>query len=322
MMEATPRTLRSMLAESKDSAELMVNLAYGAVFAHDPAMAAEVNGLWSKLTALVHRMRVVAVLAGRRAEEAQELASVLGIIGAIEDIGRDAVDIARVAAPPVGIPRILVAALCAREAAEHRLEAPLAPPEFVGDPAVIGLDHAVDVLVEMKTVSEVAVGLAYAALVVDDESLAREVQDLAGQLDEMKDRLQRWVLRAAATDLDDSGLQALLQLAQTAEDLGDRAAEMVRPLVEGDEVHPVLALALGETDDVAVQAIVREGSSAGNAPVRDLESGTGMDVLAVRRHGRYQYRPPADMVLQTADEVFASGPSGGRSLLLARCGMG
>ena len=170
--------------------------------------------------------------------------------------------------------------------------------------------------------SEVAIGLAYAALVVDDSGVAREVHDLAGQLDDMKDRLQRWVLRAAATDLDEAGLQALLQLAQTAEDLGDRAAEMVRPLVEGYEVHPVLALALGETEEVAVRATVGEGSSADNATVRDLESGTGMDVLAIRRHQRYQYRPLGETVLQAADEVIASGPSSGRSVLLARCGVG
>ena len=119
--ELPPKTLRAMLTESKDTAELMIDFAYGAVYARDSAMAAEVDRLWETLTGLVHRMRVVAVLAGRRTEEAEELASVLRVVGAIEDIGRDAVDIARVASQRVGLPRAFLAALSQEETILQRV---------------------------------------------------------------------------------------------------------------------------------------------------------------------------------------------------------
>ena len=47
----------------------------------------------------------------------------------------------------------------------------------------------------MKNVSEVAIGLAYSALLFNDQSLAAEVSSLEDRLDEMRERLEVWVLR-------------------------------------------------------------------------------------------------------------------------------
>jgi uncharacterized protein with PhoU and TrkA domain len=177
-------------------------------------------------------------------------------------------------------------------------------------------DQAAVLLMEMKMLSEVAVGLGYAALLVEDRGVAGEVRDLAGRLDQMKDRVQRWVLQTATAGLNVAGLQALLQLAQTAEDLGDRAEEMVRPLEDHRAVHPVLALALGETQEVAV----RERVTVDGRTVRELRAATGFDVLAVRRGDHYLHRPPADTILQPEDVVFATGPDESRALLAQLCG--
>ena len=71
-------------------------------------------------------------------------------------------------------------------------------PSADDDPAITDLDRAVDVLVEMKNISEVAVGLAYSALLFNDQGLAAEVSHLEDRLDEMHERLEVWVLRSAA----------------------------------------------------------------------------------------------------------------------------
>src|SRR5207253_11264510 len=95
------------------------------------------------------------------------------------------------------------------------------PPGTDDDPAIpTDLDRAVDVLVEMKNVSEVAIGLAYSALVLRDQGLASEVRHLEDRLDEMKDRLELWVLRAGGSAADPAPLRGLLHLSQAAEDLG------------------------------------------------------------------------------------------------------
>jgi uncharacterized protein with PhoU and TrkA domain len=374
-----------MLSETKDLSELMVDLAYAALYFGDPDMAEEVGELEERMSETVHDMRAVSVLAARQPKEAEAMASVLQVISSIERIANAAVDIARIVTHRLGIPRELVADLSNAEEVSHRvrvregshlarrpleaLELPVQtgmrvvairrerdwitdvggdelcmpgdvlflrgspaginrlrelaaapywePPQPPEDGSLSDLDRAVDVLVEMKNVSEVAVGLAYSALVLRDQGLAAEVRHLEDRLDEMKDRLELWVLRAARDDLDPAPLRGLLHLSQAAEDLGDQAQQMVWLVEQHEELHPILALAFGESDDVVVRVPVGEGSRGDGATLGQLrlDIEPGFHVLAIRRGGRYVYRPGGDVALQAGDELIASGPDEGHPML-------
>ena len=394
-MEGRRRNLRTMLTEAKDRSELMVDLAYAALYFGDPDMAEEVDELNEDLQELASDMRSTCVLGARNLKEAEAMASVLQVIDCIQRIAGDAVDIARIVTHRLGIPRELVADLSNAEEISHRvlvrdgshmahrplegLELPTVtgmrvtavrrgrdwitddidgdlvlrpndvlflqgPPagitrlrELAGAPywhppqhphedvALSDLDRAVDVLVEMKNLSEVAVGLAYSALVLRDSLLAAEVKHLEDRLDEMKDRLELWVLRAAQRDLDPGALRGLLHLSQAAEDLGDQAQQMVW-LVEDpdDEVHPILGIAFGETDEVVVQLPVSPTSQADGATLSSLAMDVepGFQVLAIRRAGGYLYRPRGSVVLLADDELLAQGPYEGREALAKMLGWG
>src|SRR5712691_7072719 len=166
-----------MLSEAKDTSELMVDLAYAAVYFGDLQMAEEVDDLEERLNALVHDMRAVCVLAARSPKEADAMASVLQVVSSIERIGNAAVDIARIVVHRLGIPRELVADLSEAEEVAHRVllregshfahrppsgiprlrqlaGAELwTPPEVSGQVVTTDLDRAIDVLVEMKNIS-------------------------------------------------------------------------------------------------------------------------------------------------------------------------
>jgi uncharacterized protein with PhoU and TrkA domain len=196
------------------------------------------------------------------------------------------------------------------------------PPRPDEEPVLTDLDRAIDVLVEMKNVSEVAVGLAYSALVLRDQGLAAEVNHLEDRLDEMKERLELWVLRAAHEALDPSALRGLVHLAQAAEEIGDAAQQLVWLVQEGEELHPILAIALGDAEEVVVQVPVAPGSPADGQSLQGLclETETGFYLLAIRRGGRYLYRPRAGVVLQAGDQLIATGPDEGHALLAELCG--
>ncbi len=385
-----PRNLKAMLSEAKDTSELMVDLAYAALFFADDHMAAEVLDLEERLSDLVHEMRAVCVLAARSPREAEQMSSVLHVVSAIERMANAAVDISHIVTHSLGIPASLVADLAKAEEVSHRVrirdgsslagrslaevdlpvdvgmrvvairrgkewvidpdgdEALLPddvlilrgppegiqelrvlaaapewrPPPVAEDPAITDLDRAVDVLVEMKNISEVAIGLAYSALLFNDQSLAAEVNHLEDRLDEMRERLEVWVLRSAADQLDPSPLRGLLHLGGAAEELGDAAQQMVWLVEEGEEVHPVLAIALGDTDEVIARVPVGSGSALDGASLADarLELETGCYLLAIRRAGRYLYRPRGPVRLEAGDELIASGPESGRELLAQLCG--
>src|SRR5688572_20778569 len=193
---------------------------------------------------------------------------------------------------------------------------------FEEETAITDLDRAVDVLVEMKNISEVAVGLAYSAVLFKDQGLAAEVSHLEDRLDEMKERLEVWVLRSAADTLDPSTLRGLLHLAQAAEEIGDAAQQMVWLVEEGEEIHPVLAYALGESDEVIVRVPVAPGSALDGTTLAEaaLEMETGFYLLAIRRGGRYVYRPRGRVRLVAGDSLIAIGPDEGHGKLAELCG--
>jgi uncharacterized protein with PhoU and TrkA domain len=391
-MDDRPRNLREMLSEVKDLSELMVDLAYAALYFGDPDMAEEVDELEERMDEMVHDMRAICVMAVRDPREADAMASVLQVVSSIERIGNAAVDIARIVTHRLGIPRELVADLSNAEEVSHRvrvrdgshlarrlladLELPVqtgmrivairrvrdwitdvegeeilvpgdvlflrgspagiprlrelaaaprwSPPTPPEDGQLTDLDRAIDVLVEMKNVSETAVGLAYSAIVLRDVGLATEVGQLEDRLDEMKDRLELWVLRASGStpDIDPAPLRGLLHLSQAAEDLGDAAQQMVWLIEKNEDLHPILTIGLGESDDVVVRVPVGAGSPADGASLADLQLDVdpGFHVLAVRRGGRYIYRPQGHVVLRADDELIASGPDEGHPILARRLG--
>ncbi|MFI5054413.1 MAG: potassium channel family protein, partial [Acidimicrobiia bacterium] len=149
------------------------------------------------------------------------------------------------------------------------------------------------------------------------QSLAAEVNHLEDRLDEMRERLEVWVLRAASEQVEPSPLRGLLHLGGAAEELGDAAQQMVWLVEEGEEMHPVLAIAFGDTDEVIVRVPVSPGSflDGRTITVAQLELDTGFYLLAIRRAGRYLYRPHGQVLLSTGDELIASGPEEGRARL-------
>ncbi|MCJ7670721.1 MAG: potassium channel protein, partial [Acidimicrobiia bacterium] len=114
----------------------------------------------------------------------------------------------------------------------------------------------------------------------------------------------------------------LLHLGAAAEELGDAAQQMVWLVEEQEEMHPILRVALGESDEVITRMPVAPGAALDGVTLAEarLEVETGFYLLAIRRAGRYVYRPRGQVRLQAGDELIASGPDEGQPVLAERCG--
>jgi uncharacterized protein with PhoU and TrkA domain len=383
----TRRSVKDLLVEAKDASELMVDLAYAAVFFGDEDLAREVIHLQERMDATINELRVMCMLATRSSDDAEGMAAILGLANAMEEIADAADDIARVVLKDVGVPGELrddlrhaeevvarvklrdgneLANRSLREAAIPSetgmwiiairrdvdflfgpsgetvlqngdvllLQGPpqgvdlvreLAGGEAFGlrrpeeSPRLSNLDRAVDLLVELKNVTEVAVGMAYSAILFNDAGLAAEVGRLEDRCDDLYRDLERWVLRAAR-DLDDEAiddLRGLLQIGLSAERMADAAQEMTRLAEAEEDPHPVVAAALQEADEIVSDAGVHPHSRVEGRSLRDLhlETETGMYVLAIQREGRWIYRPRGHHTLRSGDRLVASGPEEGVRLL-------
>ncbi|HUH06399.1 MAG TPA: TrkA C-terminal domain-containing protein [Egibacteraceae bacterium] len=98
------RNVKELLVEAKDASELMVDLAYAAVFFGDEDLAREVIRLEEQMDAAVHEMRIVCMLATRSPDDAEQLAGILGMANAMEEIADAAEDIARVVLKGIDVP--------------------------------------------------------------------------------------------------------------------------------------------------------------------------------------------------------------------------
>ncbi len=369
-----------MLVGAKDAAELMVDLAYAAVFFDDTTLAREVLRLEEVMDELLVDLRKVCMLATRSPDDADQLAGVLSMAVSIEGIADAAEDIARVVLKDLGVPRQLREDL--RHATEitarvkirpenelegrplRELELPAhtgmwiiairrdvewtfgpdgdevlregdrlivqGPPQALemlrslagGQPRQVtmppapttltNLDRAVDLVVELKNASEIAVGLAYSAILLRDPTLAAEVGVIEDRSDDLWHGLEGWVLRAAAEAEDPEDLRGLLHLAAASERIVDAAQSMCR-LVEQDDIHPVIAQALSEADEIVAEAVVGEGSEVVGETLGTLRihMQTGMEVLAIERGGRWFYRPRKTRTLEAGDRLLVVGPEEG-----------
>jgi uncharacterized protein with PhoU and TrkA domain len=405
-----PVSVKTVLAEMKDTAELLVDLSYSAVLAGDREVAAEVLALEERMDLLQMRARISLLLAARSPEDAEELAPVLGVVGAAEKISNAAGDVAKVLLEEVGLPESMRAVLPAavetlvrarlaadsamvdrtlgeldletttgvRVIAVHRpgaddgpaggdwlldpgpetrlhasdvllLRGPGAGGAADGLPAVYeratgesydpptpagpplpDLDRAVDAVVSMKEAAELAVDLAYGAVLFDSPAVAEEVTALEAEVDALQTRLEAWTLRAAAEVEDPVSLRGLVHLAAANEVISDAALELSEGVLRGLSAHPVVAEAVDESEEVFVRLTVAPGAALDGTTLGDREVGTatGTRVVAVRRGDERDGEGDTEWVispgpttrLAAGDVVLASGTRRGAERLAEMAG--
>jgi uncharacterized protein with PhoU and TrkA domain len=90
---------------------------------------------------------------------------------------------------------------------------------------------------------------------------------------------------------------------------------------QGEPLHPVVQMALEETEETSAETVVDAGSAADGRTLKDLrlETETGMFVLAVQRGARWIYRPRGPFQIRAEDRLIAVGPEEGADELERLC---
>ena len=386
-VEYEPMSVKAVLSEMKDTAELLIDLSYSAVLLGSDDVASEVLELEAKMDVLQLRARMSLLMACRSPDDAESLAPVLGMVGAAEKISDAAGDIAKVVLEDIGLPDTMRAALpeavetlvrttvaadsplagrslgalnletetgvralairrqgnwLLNPTRETKLQAddvvllrgpedgvsdvyqdatgesyePPAPPE--GDTQ--DLERAVDSIILMKDMGELAVDLAYGAVLFDSEAVAEEVVELEAEVDALQSRFEAWTLRAAANVDDPVSLRGLVHLARSTEVISDAALEISEGVLRGLSTHPVVAEAVRESDEIIVRAMVADDGDLAGRSIGDVavKTETGMRIIAIRRAGGESDRtgreggewvvsPGPETPLKTGDVLLAKG---------------
>ena len=203
----------------------------------------------------------------------------------------------------------------------------------VAESEIDDLDRAVETVVLMKNVSELAVDLAYGSVLFDDPELAREVSELEVEVDALQSRFEAWALRAAAEVDDPVTIRGLLHIATSTEVISDAALEISEGVLRGLGSHPVVQAAVEASDEVLVSVRVEPGSDLDGTTIAEeaLRTTTGMLVIAIRREHdadeaasegaegddepEWILTPDPETTLRTGDNLIAKGTRTGADRL-------
>ncbi len=183
------------------------------------------------------------------------------------------------------------------------------------------LDNAVDTVIEMKNLSELAVDLSYSSLLYYNEDIAQEVAYLEERIDNMKFELQHWVLRSSRHFEKIKPLVALLDLANSSEQIADSAKEIAEIVLQKLDIHPIFKEAMRETDEIITMVEVGKKSKLDGKTLGEtkVETTTGMHVIAVKRGNRWIVNPKASTKIHAGDLLIAKGTREGEMLLKKMC---
>ncbi|PSQ18306.1 potassium channel protein [Halobacteriales archaeon QS_8_69_26] len=390
-VEYEPVSVKTVLGEMKDIAELLIDLSYSSVLFESPELAEEVLELEHEMDVLQLQAAMSIVMAGRRPEEAEALAPVFGIVAGAEKISDAAGDIAKVVLEEVGLPSALRESL--PDAVETLARATVAPdspyadrtlgginlatetgvrviamrrdddhilnpardtriragdvlfcrgpvdgiervyetatgeafdPPAAEPSAIDDLERAVETVVLMKNMSELAVDLAYGSVLFDSPELAEEVRELEVEVDALQSRFEAWALRAAASVDDPVTLRGLLHIAAATEVISDAALEISEGVLRGVGSHPVVAAAVQESDEIIVRATVGPDANLAGTTIgeAEVETRTGMRIVAIRHESagadertRYVVSPPPETAIRPGDVLVAKGTRSGADRL-------
>jgi uncharacterized protein with PhoU and TrkA domain len=166
-----------------------------------------------------------------------------------------------------------------------------------------------EILTEMKDLSELMTSLAYSALVLDSDPIGEEVEALAQRMDWLKYQLRLSASMGVRTKEEAEQVAGILQVGDASEHIANAASDMVELLDANVELRPFLGRVLEEADDRVGTIKVPSGSRAIGQTLGGLrlESNTGVRVIAIRRGRRWVYDPGPDAAFQADDTLLVRG---------------
>ncbi|MFW9929054.1 MAG: potassium channel family protein, partial [Candidatus Thorarchaeota archaeon] len=179
----------------------------------------------------------------------------------------------------------------------------------------IGLDidaseqHLVRTISYLKKKSELALDLAFSALLLNDSRLADEVIRLETELDNLDRTLGNIALNIHSRSLEQQDtILNLIKLSKALEEISDAAALIISPLRTNEDtgIPPILKEIVQSTEEKISIYEVDEDSEAKGSSVGEFENQVhGMWIVAIFRPDRgYIIDPPESFVIDMNDTLI------------------
>jgi len=166
--------------------------------------------------------------------------------------------------------------------------------------------NVIDLIVEMKNLSGLAIDLGFSALLLQDKKLAEKVRELAEDMDTKQYEIQTECMLAASNPQEALGLTSVIRVASATADISNAVNSLTEIILRGIPLHPTISEAL-KTAALNVDYIkVRKESAINNKPLEEILK-NGVEILGLKRKDMWSYQPPMDERTKTEDILIISG---------------
>lgn len=174
-----------------------------------------------------------------------------------------------------------------------------------------------EVLVELKDSSELAVDLAYSALLFENRELASEVLDLEDRVDYLRYHARIALMLAAKRADGAERLVGIFQVVESPVAATSAAADIAHVLLDDVGLPAAFAAEFPDADEDLLRVQIAQGTDLTGRSLEELalDVEDGVRVIAIRHGEGGSYDPPGDMRIEPDDVLVVNGPQRGEPRL-------
>ncbi len=170
-------------------------------------------------------------------------------------------------------------------------------------------ENVKDLLEELKNTSELILDLGYSSVLFENKDIAKEVEILYDNLDDIEEKLYIHLF-AAARGHPSKKLVGVMDIVESARLVSQAARNLAELVLSGRKLHPIIKDALKDTDETIFK--VKIGTRADKKTLLELalRKRYGVNIIAIRRKKKWIFNPRKDTKLKKNDIVIGVGSKG------------
>jgi len=181
-----------------------------------------------------------------------------------------------------------------------------------------------DILSEIKDLTEIMVNLAYCSIFFTDERIYKELEKIEARIDYLKSMLIMHAALATRDREDAEKLISIFDLAIAIDKMNDISSDIAQLAKEGLKIRMGEYIFLSSPTNLIYAIKIREDNPLKGLSIKEIYDNIGeiFDVVAVRRKDRYILSPDEDFIIEVGDVIFVKGLAENIKALVERLGLG
>ncbi len=166
--------------------------------------------------------------------------------------------------------------------------------------------NVIDLIVEMKNLSGLAIDIGFSALLLQDKKLAEKVKQLAEEMDIKEYQIQTECMLAASNPKEALGLTSVIRVASAVADIANAVNSLTDIITKGIPLHPTVSEALKTAASNVDYIKIKKESKMNGKTMEDIIK-NGVNILGLKRKDVWSYQPNMKERIQSEDMLIISG---------------